>query len=158
MERLRALAVGGLVALGLLSVAGALAGAGALSDLGRRLVASPLPLVFGRQGGLELTARRFELRLELTDGSTRTERGTPQLGARLRGPFARVAPLLGALTYFPVVPEPQRTALLRFALCDDGPLARDLALPAHVRSATVEGWSARTGGGEEAVLRIECGG
>lgn len=156
MSRLGAAGVGLVVAVGLLGVAGALLGAGDLADLGRRLVAAPLPLVFGRQGGMELTARRFVLSLTLADGSAREVQGGPELAGAMRGPFARTGPLLGALTYFPVVPEPRRSALVRLALCDGGAVAEALALPAPVTRARVRSTSVHAGAEEEPELGVEC--
>jgi len=157
MSRGSAFGAGLVVAVGLLGVAGALTGVAALADLGRRLVAAPLPLVFGRQGEMELTGRRFALSLVLSDGSERVVAGGPELAAAMRGPFARTGPLLGALTFFPLVPEPRRSALVRLALCGGGAVAEALALPAPVTRARVRATSVRGAAEDEPALDVECG-
>jgi hypothetical protein len=154
-RRLRDLAVAALVALGLLGVAAALAGSARLAGLSRVLMASPLPLVFSRQGNVELTARRFELEVELDDGTRRIERQGPELRARLRGPFTAVASYAGILSAFPEVHEPRRTALLRRAVCD-GPIAAALALEAPVRIFAVRTWSARGTDEPEQEIVVAC--
>jgi hypothetical protein len=149
-------AVAALVALGLLGVGAALAGSARLAGLSRVAMASPLPLVFGRQGGVELTARRFELELELTDGSRVVERRAPALQARVPGPFTATAPYVSVLAFFPAVHEPRRTELLRRSVCGDGPVARALALPAPVRKFNVRTWSARGAEEPEQAVGVVC--
>jgi len=157
-EQLRAAGVGALVALGLLGVLSALAGSTQIAGLSRTLVASPLPLVFGRQGGVELPARRFELELLLADGSTRIERRAPVLQAGLRGPFTVRAPYASVLLFFPIVPEPRRSALLRRGVCGEGPIAEALALPAPVRRFEVRTWSELATDEPEESITLECPG
>jgi hypothetical protein len=155
---LEKLAVAALVALGLLGVLSALAGSARVAGWSRMLMASPLPLVFGRQGGMELSARRFELLVQLDDGSLRMERRAPFLQARLRGPFTATAPYAGVLVNSLAVHEPRRTALLRRALCADGPVARALALPLLVRRFEVRSWSELGPQEPEQTVAVECPG
>jgi hypothetical protein len=152
---MRDLAVAALVALGLLGVAAALAGSQRIAGISRMLMASPLPLVFSRQGGVEQTARRFELEVELADGTRRIERQGPELRARMRGPFTAVASYAGILSAFPEVHEPRRTALLRRAVCG-GPVAAALALEAPVRVFAVRTWSARGPDEPEQEIVVAC--
>jgi len=153
---LQALSVGALVALGLLGVLSALAGSAQVAGISRILMASPLPLVFGRQGGMEQSARRFELLVQLADGSVRMERRAPLLQAGLPGPFTATAPYAGVLVNFSAVHEPRRTDLLRRTLCDDGPVARALALPSPVRRFELRGWSELGPQEPEQTIAVEC--
>lgn len=153
---LQKLSVGALVALGLLGVVSALAGSARMAGYSRILMASPLPLVFGRQGGMELSARRFELLVQLEDETVRMERRAPLLQAGLRGPFTATAPYAGVLVNFTAVHEPRRTALLRRAVCDDGPVARALALPLPVRRFEVRSWSELGPEEPEQTIAVEC--
>lgn len=153
---LQGLAVAALIALGLLGVGSALAGSNRAAGLSRVLMASPLPLVFGRQGGMELSARRFELLVQLADGSVRTERRAPVLQAGLHGPFTATAPYAGVLVNFSAVHEPRRTALLQRALCHDGPVARALALPAPVQRFELRSWSELGPEEPEQAIVVEC--
>jgi hypothetical protein len=155
-ERLQAAGVAVLVAVGLLGVLAALAGSPRIAGVSRVLVASPMPLVFGRQGGVELTARRFELELLLVDGSSRIERRAPTIQAALRGPFSVTAPYASVLLFFPIVPEPRRSAILRRGVCGKGPIAEALALPAPVRRFQVRTWSELATDEPAQSITLEC--
>lgn len=86
--------------------------------------ASPAPKVFSAVQGLETYSTRFFLDL----GDRRVE-VTPELYARIRGPYNRRNVFGAALAYGPVLPPSLREPVMRYALCGDAPLLRELGLP-----------------------------
>jgi hypothetical protein len=124
-----------LVVLGLLQMTGDLleryvhAPAGrALKGLGAATTASPAPKVFSSVRGLETYSTRFFL--EWTDhaGIAHSVQVTPELYGRLRGPYNRRNVYGAALAYGPVLPETLRDPVMRYALCGDAPLLRELGI------------------------------
>jgi len=152
-SRSQALAAALLLVVGSLQMVGSLLGSPTLARLGRASMAAPLPLVFGRVGELETFSRRFALVLETRDGERIRLPGDRDLAARLDGPFTRRSIHLGALTYWHLLPEPDRSERVRFGFCGDAPLARELGIEAPLARVTIRTWSAR--GPEEPDLRLE---
>lgn len=87
--------------------------------------ASPAPKVFSAVQGLETYSTRFFLDL----GHDRVEL-TPELYARIRGPYNRRNVFGAALAYGPVLPPNLRDPVTRYALCGEAPLLRELKLRA----------------------------
>ena len=87
--------------------------------------ASPAPKVFSAVQGLETYSTRFFLDL----GHEHIEL-TPELYARIRGPYNRRNVFGAALAYGPVLPPNRRDPVTRYALCGDAPLLRELKLKA----------------------------
>jgi hypothetical protein len=87
--------------------------------------ASPAPKVFSAVQGLETYSTRFFLDL----GHERVEL-TPELYARIRGPYNRRNVFGAALAYGPVLPPNLRDPVTKYALCGDAPLLRELKLKA----------------------------
>ena len=85
--------------------------------------ASPAPKVFSAVQGLETYSTRFFLDL----GDRRVE-VTPELYSRIRGPYNRRNVFGAALAYGPVLPPELREPVMRYALCGDAPLLRELGL------------------------------
>lgn len=94
--------------------------------------ASPAPKVFSAVQGLETYSTRFSLDL----GDERVAL-TPELYARIRGPYNRRNVYGAALAYGPVLPPSLRDPVTRYALCGDAPLLRELGLHA-TRTPAVE--------------------
>ena len=94
--------------------------------------ASPAPKVFSAVQGLETYSTRFFLNL----GHERVEL-TPELYARIRGPYNRRNVFGAALAYGPVLPANLRDPVTSYALCGDAPLLRELKLQA-TRTPAVE--------------------
>ncbi|HYI11966.1 MAG TPA: hypothetical protein VEK57_23120 [Thermoanaerobaculia bacterium] len=114
-----------LAVLGVAQMAGDLLGLLPLKGIAAATGASPAPKVFSAVQGLETYSTRFFLDL----GHERVEL-TPELYARIRGPYNRRNVYGAALAYGPVLPAALRDPVTRHALCGDAPLLRELGLRA----------------------------
>jgi hypothetical protein len=112
-----------LIALGLAQMAGDLTRFLPLKAIAAATNASPAPKVFSAVQGLETYSTRFFLET----GAQRHEL-TPELYARMRGPYNRRNVYGAALAYAPVLPPGLREPVLRHALCGEAPLLRELGL------------------------------
>jgi hypothetical protein len=129
-----------LLVLGLLQMTGDLldqAGGGVigrpLKGVGAATTASPAPKVFGAVRGLETFSTRFFV--EWTDrfGHEHSLLITPELYARLCGPYNRRNVYGATLAYGPVLATAEPTKELfrsvsRYALCGEAPLLRELGI------------------------------
>ena len=135
----------GLLVIGLLQLTGDLlerSGAGVvgrpLKGIGAATTASPAPKVFSAVRGLETFSTRFTLEWWDRDGRMRTLSLTPEVYARVRGPYNRRNVYGAVLAYGPVLATDERTrplyeSVAHYALCGDAPLLRELGVdPADV--------------------------
>jgi hypothetical protein len=132
-----------LLLLGLAQMAGDLAGLTALKGIAAATGASPAPKVFSAVKGLETYSTRFFIQWNDPAGAVLSVQLTPNMYARLRGPYNRRNVYGAVLAYGPVlstdpVSRPMFEAVARYALCGDAPLLRELGIdPAliagHVR-------------------------
>jgi len=117
-----------LVALGLLQALGFAVGSDTLRGLGAMTAASPLPFVFSSFRGVETFAADFEIELTRPNGERVRHLLTPELYAKLDGPYNRRNTYGAVLSYGPALDAPHERALvdsvLRFGLCGRGPLAQ----------------------------------
>jgi hypothetical protein len=120
-----------LVVLGTAQMLGDLAGFLPLKAVAAATAASPAPKVFSAVRGLETYSTRFFLVL----GDRRVEL-TPELYARIRGPYNRRNVYGAALAYGPVLPRQLREPVMRYALCDST-LLHEMGLP-NARTVAVE--------------------
>lgn len=114
-----------LVVLGLAQIAGDLTKFLPLKAVAAATGASPAPKVFSAVNGLETYSTRFFLDL----GHERVEL-TPEIYARIEGPYNRRNVFGAALAYAPVLPATLRDPVTKYALCGDAPLLRELKLRA----------------------------
>jgi hypothetical protein len=119
-----------LVLLGTAQMLGDLTGLLPLKAIAAATGASPAPKVFSAVQGLETYSTRFFLVL---DG--RRVEVTRELYSRIRGPYNRRNVFGAALAYGPVLPAALRDPVMRYALCGDAPLLRELGLPLADRVA-----------------------
>lgn len=126
------LAAACLAVLGVAQMAGDLLGFVPLKAIAAATGASPAPKVFSAVQGLETYSTRFFLDL----GHERVEL-TPELYARIRGPYNRRNVYGAALAYGPVLPPALRDPVMRHALCGQAPLLRELGLSATATPAVV---------------------
>lgn len=119
-----------LVILGVAQMTGDLLHAPAIKGVAAATGASPAPKVFSAVNGLETYSTKFYLDL----GHERVEL-TPELYARIRGPYNRRNVYGAALAYGPVLPASLRDPVTKYALCGDAPLLRELKLQATKRPA-----------------------
>ena len=103
----------------------------AFKGLGAATAASPAPKVFSSVRGLETYSTRFFVEWTDLDGVAHSVRITPEIYARLRGPYNRRNVYGAALAYGPVLPESLRDPVMRYALCGDAPLLCELGIETH---------------------------
>jgi hypothetical protein len=137
----------GLAVLALAQIAAGAAHVAALKGIAAATGASPAPKVFSTVRGLETFSSRFLLRWRSGDGEHALAL-TPELYARLRGPYNRRNVYGAALAFGPVLAADPRTRpmledVLRYALAGDAPLLRELgvadALPGSVSVEVLPG-------------------
>lgn len=106
----------------------------ALKGIGTATAASPAPKVFSAVRGLETYSTRFFLEWHDAAGTVHELPLTPEIYARVRGPYNRRNVYGAALAYGPVLPAALRDPVLRYAVCGDAPLLRELGIdPSAVR-------------------------
>jgi len=137
--RTRALAIA-LVLLGVAQMAGDLSGLTPLKGLATATNASPAPKVFSAVRGLETYSTRFFI--EWQDGTSIEL--TPEVYGGLEGPYNRRNVYGAALAYAPVLPAELREPVMKYALCGEAGMIREVGLsPGHgkvaVRLEPVEG-------------------
>jgi hypothetical protein len=105
-----------------------------LKGVGAATAASPAPRVFSAVRGLETYSTRFFVDWTDRHGTRHSLRVTPEVSARLQGPYNRRNVYGAALAYGPVLPADLRDPVMRYALCGDAPLLRELGIdPDDVR-------------------------
>jgi hypothetical protein len=124
-----------LVVLGLAQMVGDLTQQYLSESIGRPLkgvaaatAASPAPKVFSSVRGLETYSTRFFIEWTDRGGGEHSLPLTPDVYARLRGPYNRRNVYGAVLAYGPVLPPELRDPVMRYALCGDAPLLRELGL------------------------------
>lgn len=127
-----------LTAFACLPVIGYLVGSPALRGIGAASAAAPFPKVFSDVDGLETFASAFTLHWRDVQGVAHMREITPELYARLEGAYNRRNVYGAALSYAPRLPEPLWQAVFCYAFAPQGPLRRELGLPADAREIAVE--------------------
>lgn len=136
---------GGLLALGLLQMIAHLLDLPRLRGLAAATHASPAPKVFTAVGGLETYSTAFYLEWredQAPQTGWQSRRITPELYARLRGPYNRRNVYGAVLAFGPVLATNAATApmfrsVLERAMCD-GQVLRELGLdPSRMRERRV---------------------
>lgn len=125
-----------LLLLGLSQMAGDALGLRWLRGLGAASVAAPLPKVFSDVSGLETFASDFLLEAETPRGVLHVPI-TPHLYARVEGPYNRRNVYGAALSYAPRLPGELWKPVYCYGLAPNGPLRRELGLPADATAIRV---------------------
>jgi hypothetical protein len=99
---------------------------------------APRPKVFSDVDGLEPFASTFTLRWEEPSGRRGELPLTPELYARLEGPYNRRNVYGAALSYAPRLPEELWEPVFCHGLRVEGSLRRELDLPVDARYVSVE--------------------
>lgn len=140
--RARTIASYVLVAIGLVQALGWATGFSALRGIGLMSAASPLPFVFSSFRGVETFAADFEVELERGDGTRVRYVITPELYSKLDGPYNRRNTYGAVLSYGPALDAPGERRLvesvLRYGLCNAGPLAWQFGEPEPVAKVRAE--------------------
>ena len=152
-----------LLVLGLLRMTGDVLGLRALVGIGTASGASPAPKVFSAVQGLETFSTRFFVQWTDTTGASQELQLTPEVYARIEGPYNRRNVYGAALAYGPVLAGNDRTramfeAVLVNALCGEAPLLRELGLdPARIAGNPSVRYEPRSGSATgDLPLRIEA--
>jgi hypothetical protein len=112
-----------------------------LKGFGAATTASPAPKVFSAVRGLETYSTHFYLEWTDRAGCEHTLLLTPELYARIRGPYNRRNAYGAALAYGPVLATTERTqplfhSVMTYALCGEAPLLRELGIdPATIKGS-----------------------
>jgi hypothetical protein len=140
-----------LLIVGLLQMAGDVLHVPVLKAIGAATVASPAPKVFSAVRGLETYSSRFFLEWTDRSGEQHSVQLTPEMYARLAGPYNRRNVYGAALAYGPVLVTDPRTqpmfrSVISYALCGKAPLLNELGIvptnvagPVRVRLEPREG-------------------
>lgn len=122
-----------LLALGLLQMTGEALGLLPLKALALATAASPAPRVFSTFQGFEPYSTRFSIEWTDRDGRSHTLPVTPEVYARLQGPYNRRNAYGAAMAGGPVLATDPRLrplfeAVARYGLCDPAPVLRELGI------------------------------
>jgi hypothetical protein len=122
-----------LLMIGLMQMVGDLCGLPALRGIGTATTASPAPKVFSAVQGFETYSTRFFVEWTDTAGTVHSLQLTPEVYARLAGPYNRRNVYGAVLAYGPVLATDPRTqpmflAVTQYALCGEAPLLRELGI------------------------------
>ena len=147
-NRVEWLAAGFLV-LGLLQMLGdavlLTTGSPAVKGIAAATAASPAPKVFCSQNGLETFSSRFTLHTIDAEGNEHDLELTPEVYARLDGPYKRRNVYGAALSYGPALPDELWRPVFTYGLAGDAPLLRELGVEpgshACIRYRHVDGTS-----------------
>ena len=118
--------------VGLLQMVGEACGSRVLKGLGAATVAAPLPKVFCDVAGLEPFASTFTLVGETRSGASFETRITPELYARLSGPYNRRNAYGAAFSFAPRLPDGMWRSVAQHGLREGGSLRDELQLPHDV--------------------------
>jgi hypothetical protein len=135
------LVFGFLVGLGCLQATADVLGLPRLKALAAATQVSPAMKVFTAQQGYETQAARFTL--QWRDGSGAHELAiTPAIYKGVKGPYNRRNVYGAALAYGPVLREREETrrmqeSVMRYGLCNGGPLRKELGVPADATDLSV---------------------
>jgi hypothetical protein len=121
-------AAAGLLIVGLLQMTGDFLGLPVLRGIGAATCASPAPKVFSAVRGFETYSTRFFIDWKDQEGIDHELELTPELYARVRGPYNRRNVYGAALAYGPVLPAELRAPVMTYALCGEAPLLSELGI------------------------------
>jgi hypothetical protein len=138
----------------------------ALKGVGAASTIAPAPRVFSAVRGLETYSTHFTIEWIDYAGVPHSVLLTPELYARIQGPYNRRNVYGAVLAYGPVLEAEPRTrpmfeAVARYALCGQAPLLRELGIdPEEIRPGTLrvrlEALPGTDLGGLKVVLEAPC--
>ena len=127
----------GLLAIGSLQMIGYAVGSDTLRALGAATTMAPMPKVFSDVDGLETFASEFTLGYWEPNGTEHSLVITPEVYAKLGGPYNRRNVYGAALSYAPRMPESLWTPVYCYGLAKDGPLRREIGLKREQRDIAI---------------------
>ena len=123
----RNLATAGILVVGLTQMTGDLVGSRVLKGIGAATAIAPCPKVFSDLNGWEAFASTFEI---IVEGKEEVSIPiTPEVYARLKGPYNRRNIYGAAIAAAPRLPEPLWRSVFGYAFGPQGALRRELSLP-----------------------------
>ena len=126
-----------LVALGSLQMTAEVLGMPKLKAVAATTQVAPAMKVFTAHQGYETHSARFSLHWRDEQGSATTLRLTPEVYAKVGGPYNRRNIYGAALAYGPLlradpVTQPMHESVMRYGLCSPGVLREELDIPRDV--------------------------
>lgn len=120
-----------LLCIGFLQMSGDLTRSAPLKAFGAATGASPAPKVFSTVEGLETFSSNFYLDWRDSAGNFHELELTPEIYARIRGPYNRRNVFGAALAYGPVLQANPQTrdlfqSTMRYAACGEAPIVQEL--------------------------------
>jgi hypothetical protein len=126
-----------ITAVGFLQMCGYFAKFSALRGVAAATCASPLPKVFSDVEGLETFASTFEITGMDGEGYPFSIVITPEVYSRLQGSYNRRNVYGAALSYGPRLPERLWQQVFRYGFSPEGPLRKEIGVPAEARDLAV---------------------
>ncbi len=108
-----------------------------LKGIGQILIASPLPIVFTQQKGIETFASDFFLEFEDVQGVSSVIPITHVLYKLFHAPYNYRNVIGAAISYGPILPEPVWQSILFFAFQSPGKVSKALRLNAPLSNLTI---------------------
>lgn len=105
-----------------------------LKGIGAASTMAPFPKVFCDNQGLEGFASDFTIVAERADGTEVRAALTPEMYARMKGPYNRRNVYGAAFSFGPKLPEEMWSSVFEYALGPEGELAEEFGLPADLRN------------------------
>lgn len=127
-QRTRNILTAGLLVVGLMQIVGDLTGVPAIKGIAAATAASPAPKVFSAVRGLETFSTKFFIEWTDARGEARSMPLTPEVYARLEGPYKRRNIYGAVLAYGPVLPAELRDPVLRYAVSGEARLLREVGI------------------------------
>ena len=123
--------------MGSLQMIGYVAGSDTLRGFAAATTMAPMPKVFSDVNGLETFASEFTLNYWEPNGTEDSLRITPDVYARIGGPYNRRNVYGAALSYAPRMPEALWTSVYCYGLAKQGPLRREIGLRPEQRDMAI---------------------
>jgi hypothetical protein len=122
---------------GLTAMAGDLIGSRTLKGIGAVSMVAPFPKVFCNMGGYEGFACDFVMHYDTADGRHHELPITPEVYARLTGPYNRRNVYGAALAGAPILPAAMWQSVFHYGFKPGGPLRTELGVPDDAESFSV---------------------
>lgn len=122
---------------GLTAMVGDVIGSRTVMGLGMISMAAPCPKVFCDMDGYEGFAGEFVIHYADRNGAVQSLAITPEMYARLAGPYNRRNVYGAALAGAPILPQPMWESVFRYGFRPDGPLRQEFGMPSVATNIVV---------------------
>lgn len=134
---------------GTIAMLGDLTGSLALKGIGAASAMAPFPKVFCDNQGLEGFASDFTIEIDHADGSRSEMPLTPEMYARMRGPYNRRNVYGAAFSFGPKLPPELWENVFKYGLGPNGTLREEFGLPRDATNLTIVIRTKTSGRGDE---------